>query len=268
MIKKIAIGISLAVLLIVVILYGYFEINNELSGELSIDQIKTNFINALNNISTYKSKTTGKVIFTDFNGTEISVTERLSNFNISVDISNQSLEQDGEFLIVGEDEKEKMLVYILDDFRYVGSGKEGNLSWMYEELSPNSFKPIWNTYSSLDLFAEQITYENPEQDFEMTWKRLKDESFDNQTFYVLKSEHIINNSNPTSPDINLYEVYHTYWIDKTNYILYKGKINQIRDISGLYAGDFDRRYLDSEDIFIFYDYNIPVNIELSPEFIP
>lgn len=161
-----------------------------------------------------------------------------------------------------------MEVYILDDFRYVGTGKEGNLSWMYEELSSKTFKPTWNIHSSLDLFAEQITFEDPEQDTKMTWKRLKDESFDNQTFYVIKSKHVINDSDPASPGYNYFEVYHTYWIDKTNYNLYKGKINQIRDLTGVYATGFDRRYLNSEDIFTFYDYNIPVNIELSPDFKP
>ncbi|MEE9574319.1 MAG: hypothetical protein V3W20_14785, partial [Candidatus Neomarinimicrobiota bacterium] len=87
-------------------------------------------------------------------------------------------------------------------------------------------------------------------------------------FYVLKSEHIINNSNPTYTDYDLLEVYHTFWIDKTNYNFYKVKLNQIRDFTGLYAGGVDRRYMYSEDIYTFYDYNIPVNIELPPEAIP
>jgi hypothetical protein len=102
----------------------------------------------------------------------------------------------------------------------------------------------------------------------MTWKRLKDESFNNQTFYVLKSKHIINDTKPEYPGYNHYEVYHTYWIDKTNYNLYKGKINQIRDLTGYYSPNSDRSYLNSEDIFTFYDYNIPVIIELSPDFKP
>jgi len=264
--EKKAIGISVAVLLIVVTLCGCFG-NNELPEELSIDQIKTNFINAVNNVSSYKCNLTGKLTDTIFNGAETNVNEKLSNMNLSVDISNHNLEQESELLTVGEDEKDITIVYMLDNFKYNGRGKEGNLSWETEELSPSLAEVFWNMLSCLELFAEQMANEMLDQDFKITWKRLKDESFNNQTYYVLQKGQITNYTNATRTGYNLNEIYHTFWIDKTNYFLYKVKLNQILDVTGWYAGEEDRRYLMSEDIFTFYDYNIPVSIELPPEVI-
>ena len=265
--EKRTIAICFTFLLIVAILSGCSENNNELSEELSVDQIKTNFIHAINNVSSYKCNLTGKLNITLFKGAETNVTERLSNANFLINISNRTLEHDSEFLNIGEDEKDKMIIYIIGDFRYIGYGKEGNLTWDYEELSPFSAESKWNMSSPIEMFVEQITNVMPQQG-NITWKRLNDESFNNHTFYILQSEYINNISDTTHAGYDLAEIYHTFWIDKTNYFLYKVELNQIRDITGYYAGEYDRRYLISEDIFTFYDYNIPVYIELPPDIIP
>jgi hypothetical protein len=266
--EKKVMGISVTILIIVVTLCGCFENNNGLSGELSINQIKTNFINAFNNnISSYKCDITNNVNVTINNAEETLNFEDLSNTSLLVDISNHNLKQEIDYLNVGEDENDKRIVYIIDNFKYTGDGKEGNLSWEYDELSPQFAEIMWNITSPLDQFAEVTTNRIMGQDTNMTWKRLKDESFNNMTYYVLLSELIENNSDPLYTGYNHGEIYHTLWIDKTNFFLYKVKLNQIHDKTGSYAGIDDRRYLIGEDIFTFYDYNIPVNIELPPEVI-
>lgn len=262
--KKKTIEITVVILLIVVSLCGCLENNKE----LTTDQIKTNFINAINNVSSYKCNITGVLNSTIFIGAETSGAQRSSNTNLSVDISNHTLVQETEFLTVGKDEKDMMIVYLVDNFKYTGLGKEGNISWESETLSSSVAGSIWNIFSALEQFAEQMTDEVTQQDYNITWKRLKDESYDNQRYYVLQSKYIANNSNATHTGYSYGETYHTFWIDKTNYFLYKVKLNQIRDDTGWFAGEYDRRYLESEDIFTFYDYNIPVNIELPPDVIP
>jgi hypothetical protein len=130
------------------------------------------------------------------------------------------------------------------------------------------FEGIWNITSPLDQFAGVITDSFFGQDENITWKLLEEESINNQIFFVLLGELIVNISDPKYSGYNLGKIYHTFWIDKTNYFLYKVKLFQIRNITGDYAGVDDYRYLEGEDIFTFYDYNIPLDIELPPDIIP
>jgi hypothetical protein len=192
----------------------------------------------------------------------------MSNADILINISNQTIEHETEFITVGQDGKDKKLVYIIDNFKYTGVGKEGNLSWDYEELSINTFEINWNLNSPLDHFKDLMADEVPGQNIDVTWKQAKDESLDGKTYYVLQSEKITNFTDPKYTGYHLDETYHTFWIDKTNNLLDKVQLNQILEITGDFAGDDDKRYLTSEFIFTFYDYNIPVIIELPPEAIP
>ena len=268
-IKKIVIGVSVSVLLIVTTLCGCFDDNNNSNGEPQIDQIiinqiKNNFINATYNISSYKCYTPGELTTKIYKGEKTIATERLSYANLSVNISNHNLEFETEFITVGEGDKDMLITYIIGNFKYTGTGKEGDLSWDYEEFSETTAESIWTVYSSLERFAEIMADPLLAQDINITWKRLEDESFDSRTYYVIQSAEIRNNTNPTLTGNNLIETYHTFWIDNTTYSLYKVKLNQISDARGFYAGENDRRYMSSEYIFNFYDYNIPVKIELPP----
>jgi hypothetical protein len=39
----------------------------------------------------------------------------------------------------------------------------------------------------------------------------------------------------------------------------------MKDNFGIYAGEYDRVYVIGQDIYTFYDYNIPVNVKIPPE---
>lgn len=256
-------------MLIVTTLCGCFNNNsskNSAIDQKSIYQIRNNTINAVDNISSYKGNIKNDLNSSIFKGAEKTVSVMMSNTNLSVNISNHTVEHKTETITFDEDEKDITLVYIIDNLKYTGFGKEGNLTWEIAELSSASDKSIWTPYSPLDHFAGLIAYEVPGQN--ITWKRLKDESFNDKEYYVLKSEHILNDTNPMLTGFNNNEIYHTFWIDKTNYFFYKIKLNQILDITGDYAGEDDKIQIISEFIFTFYDYNVPVKIELPPEAIP
>ena len=265
--KVIAISISIVLIIIIITLSGCFENNNELSDELLIKQIKTNSINAINNVTSYKCNVSGILSITIYKGAEKNVSERFSTINLSVNISNHILEQYSEFHTVGDDVVYKTLIYMVDNFKYTGKEIEGNLSWETDEYTSASTESVWRMLSSLELFADQMIDRMPRQDVNIIWKRLKDESIDNQMCYVIKSELITNRTNETYSGYDRGEIYHTFWIDQTNYLLYKVKLEQIYDTSGWYAGGNDRVYLIGEDIFTHYDHNIPINIELPPEII-
>ena len=260
-------------MLIVTTLCGCFDNNNNSSGDPQIDQriidqIKNNFINATYNTSSYKGNIIGELTTKFYKGDKTTSSKRLSYGNLTVDISNHVLEHGTEFISFGEGDKNILLVYLIDNFKYTGTGQEGNLVWDYEEFTETLAETIWTIYSTLEVFSKQMIDDLAGQLPNVTWKRLKDESFDSKTYYVLQSEEILNTTDPTSSGYNLAETYHTFWFDNSTYSLYKVKLNQISDATGFFAQEDDRRYMTSEYIFTFYDYNIPVKIEIPPEAIP
>lgn len=272
-IKKIVIGLSISVLLIVTTLCGCFDNNNNSNGgspidQTIIDQIKNNFLNATYTTSSYKGSIIGELTTKVYQGEKSIATKRLSYANLSVDISNHKLEHESEFKIVGEDDKNILLVYLIGNFKHTGTGEEGNLVWDYEEFSETLAETIWTVYSALETYAKQIEDDLAGQAPNITWKRLKDESFDGKTCYVLQSKEILNTTNPTYSGYNLAETYHTFWFDNTTYSLYKIELSQISDVTGFFAQNDDRRYMTSAYTFTFYDYNLPVEIEVPPEAIP
>jgi hypothetical protein len=265
--KKIVIGIIIAVFLIVIFLFLVFY-NDNSSDNSSIDKIKTGFIDAVENIRSYKVNATNELSTTVFRGEEIIDTEIFSNVEISVNITNRAVEHKTESRTVGVDGKDIVLIYMIDKNKTTGIGKEGNLSWDYEEFSQDLAESIWLLYSPIDHFAALVANEVPGKNINVNWKRLKDESYDDKDYYVLHSEQILNNTNPMLKGYSRDETYHTFWIDKTDYSLYKVKLEQTLDITGNFAGEDDKRYLMSEYIFNFYDINIPVEIQLPPEAMP
>lgn len=260
-------------MLIVTTLCGCFDNNNNSSGDPPsdqrlIDQIKNNFINATYNLSSYKGNITGEITIKIYKGDETTSTNRLSNENLLVNISDHTLEHKTESITVGEDDKNIVLVYLIDNFKYTGTGKEGNLSWNSEELSGSLAENIWTLSSSIELFAKIIADDLAGLHPNTTWKRLKNESIDSKTLYVLHSEEITNSTHPTYSGYNIAETSHTFWIDINSYTLYKVKLNQIFEGTGFFAPGEDKRYMSSEYIFTYYDHNLPVKIELPPEAIP
>ena len=105
--------------------------------------------------------------------------------------------------------------------------------------------------------------EIPQKDKNITWKRLKDEELDNETYYALQREHIVNKTVSGQAGYSLLKLYFTLLINKTNYYLYKVKVDILNDVRGdFFTGGLDQRYIIGQEIYTFYDYNIPVNIEL------
>jgi hypothetical protein len=144
--KKKVIGIIVAILLIVITFCGCLD-NNDSSDDLLIEQIKTNFSNALKEVTSYKCNITGQVNSSYINEGITYNIDRLSNSNLLVDYSNYNLKQEIDFLNVNENETEKTITYIIDNFKYNGVGKEGNITWEYEDMSPQVKEGIWNITS-------------------------------------------------------------------------------------------------------------------------
>lgn len=266
--KKKVIGISISILLIALTFSGCFDNDNKPPEDSSLIQIKNNFINFVNNVTSYKFNKTGGANIIIIDGAITDVSEILSNTTFKADISKKSLELVTNYTNVGLNLNYGLLVYIKDGYKYTGKMQSGNISWEIDELSSASAVSNWIMFSNLNQYFDQMTNEIPQQDKNVTWKLLEDESFDNKTYYyALQRELIINFTDPNYAGYDLLKSYQKFLINKTNYELYKVKIDQIQEITGDFTGGIDRRYMLSQDIFTFYDYNIPLKIELPPELI-
>jgi hypothetical protein len=265
--KKKVIGlIIITIMLIVSNFSGCFENDKKPTVDSLLDQIKTNFINFFNNVTSYKFNKTGgiRIIVIDGTVTEDSVT--ISNTTMVADISKQSLRIISNYTNPALNLNSSLMIYIKDSYKYSGEGEKGNISWEIDELTPASAASNWVIYSNLDQYIDQMTNEIPQKGSDITWKSLEDETLDNDTYYVLQREHTINNTDPKYPGFDLYRLYHTFLFNKTDYRLYKVKVDIQHDIRGTYyTGGIDQRYVVGQDIFTFYDYNVPVKIELPPE---
>lgn len=265
--KKKVIGLMITILLISFTFSGCFENDSKPPIDTLLDQIKTNFINFYNNVSSYKFNKTGGIRIIVIDGgivTEDSVT--ISNATMNADISKQSLKIVSNYTNPYQNLNSSLIIYIKDNYKYTGKGEEGNISWEIDELTQVSAASNWIIYSNLDQYVDQMINEIPQKQSDITWIHLEDEILDNDTFYVLQREHVINNTDPNYAGYDLYKLYHKFLFNKTNYKLYKVKVDIMNDIRGdYYTGGYDQRYVVGQDIFTFYDYNVPVNIELPPE---
>jgi len=258
--------IIISILLLSFTFSGCFENDNKPTVDSLLDQIKTNFINFFNNVTSYKFNKTGgiRIIVVDGAVTEDSVT--ISNTTMVANISDQSLKIISSYTNPALKLNSTLMIYIKDNYKYSGEGEKGNITWEIDELNPALIASNWIIYSNLDQYVDQMTNEIPQKDTDITWKSLEDETLDNETFYVLQREHIVNNTNQNYPGFDLYKLYHTFLFNKTDYRLYKVKVDIQHDIRGAYyTGGIDQRYVIGQDIFTFYDYNVPVNIELPSE---
>jgi len=255
--------LGIVILLLIVGFSGCFENQRESFKELSVEQIKTNFVNAVKNVNSYKCISNNSIIKSVYNGSKINTTETQGFSNYSVDISNNMLKDEGEYTTVGTSEKYQIKIYLLDDLQYTGTGAEGNLSW--EKKNYSNSHPFaeenWMLFSPLEFVTEEMKAKN------VTWERLGDEILDGTPYYVLQNISTTNNSNATHSGYDFSEWQQRYWIDKTNYSLHKYMRTQILDDTGYYfiGKEGDRRYLINEIEVTFYDYNIPVTIELPQE---
>ena len=264
--KKKVIGLSIAIMLITLTFSGCFENNNKPSVDSMLFQIKTNFIDFYNNVTSYKFNKTGGIRIIEINGADIDESVTISNTSFQADISKRSLEIVSNYTNVGINLNSSLIIYIKDGYKYTGKGEEGNISWEIDELNSATIETNWIIYSNLDQYVDQMTKEIPKKIPEITWMHEEDETLDNETFYVIKREYIVNYTDNNYAGFDLYKLYHTFLFNKTNYKLYKVKLDILNDVRGdYYTRGPDRRYAISQDIFTFYDYNVPVNIKLPQE---
>ena len=265
--EKKVIGLSISIMLIILAFSGCSENdNNKPAEDPLLIQISNNFINFFNNVTSYKFNKTGGIRVKDINGEAVDESVFVSNTTFQADISKRSLEIISNYTNVGMNLNSSLIIYIKDNYKYSGELENGNLSWEIDELSNQSAETNWIIYSNLDQYADQMINEISQKNFEVTWRHLDDETLDNETFYVLQREHIMNNTDKEHPGSDIYKLYHTFLFNKTNYKLYKVKVDILNDIWGeYYTRGPDRRYVVGQDIFTFYDYNVPVDIELPPE---
>jgi len=243
-----------ALLLVTIFISGCVE---EEKKELSLAQIKTNFLNTIKDVDSYKfnisSSSTQKVV----NESGTNIIEMLTFSNGSVDIVNYNLKFEKEYSNIGKNDQ--MKIYILDGFSYTFIINDWNLSWEIENISSSSdLESFWGLYSYLENFAEGMS--NPQKN--TTFERLNDETIDGKSYYVLQSVYKNNYSGAEQTGYSYYEIQIKFWIDMNNFLLYKIQATSISDSKEFFAMKSNQTIELSESQYIFYDYNIPVTIEL------
>lgn len=239
------------------------------SEEITAEEIKANFLQAIEEVTSYKYSEDVTGTSTTINESGTNITETVATQNGEVDIANKKLKQDNAGTTTGLSYERHWIVYIVDNILYSGSETDGNMTWTSTDTSYLNASMMWAAYSALgtmSLYLEGVL-ENS------TIERLDDEMVEGVDCYVLYLTAFQNISGggsdmfPISGNAS-YEYELNYWIAKDTYFLIKVQFNSTSDMSGLYAfGEADRMIIVAEMDIVFYDYNVPVIIELPPEVI-
>jgi len=242
-----------ALLIVTVFISGCFE---EEKKELSFNQIRNNFLNKIKNVDSYKYRISGSSIQTVVNESGSDIVEMQSISNGSVDILNNNLKFEKDYLDTGKNNQ--MKIYLLDGFSYTFIADDWNLSWDIKDISSLDFSNYWGLYSYLESFVEEM--KNPQEN--TTFERLDDEKIEDKSYYVLQSVYKYNFSGTGQDDYSYYEIGIKFWIEKNDFLLYKIQSTSKSDSKEFFAMDSNQEIEHSENQYIFYDYNIPFTIEL------
>jgi len=252
--KKKLLSFLFAILLVTVFISGCFE---EEKKELSMGKIKTNFLNAIKDVDSYKYSINGSSTQKVINESGTSIIEMLNVSNGTVDIFNHNLKFEKDYSNIGKNNQIK--IYLLDGFSYTFTANDWNLSWEIEDISSSShLESFWSLYSYLESFAEEMS--NPEEN--TAFERLNDDLIDDTSYYVLQLVYKNNYSSPGQTGYSYYENQIKFWINKNNFLLYKTQITSFSDSLEFFNMERNQKIELSESQCIFYDYNIPVTIKL------
>jgi hypothetical protein len=272
--KEKLLGLLIVVLLLTIVFSGCLTNNSEnnFNDGITVEQIKEKVLETTGNITFYKylyylnttqEKTknqTGEII-TGLQSTMIKTG--------NVDKQNKELkaeEKEKDYChIEGADyietntscfrwEDNKTYYYINNETFYEKTEADNNITWKTYEVKNDSSRFIsdntdtWLQFSQLE---RQVFFF-----FNVTWANiilLPDEMIDGTECFVLSVTNIPNY-------IREYKTI-KYWISKDDYSLKKAYLKQTFEDTILFETNDSLDTIWEEDI-IFYDYNIPVNIEL------
>ena len=260
--KKGISAIILTFLLIIIFFSGCFE-NDDENTELTANQIIADLIAANNNINSYKYTSDSTHSITIFNNSDTNITNYSVLVAVSIDVSNHSLKYLEDIINTETSEKNQRYIYLLDEFEYRGTGTNDNITWEIYPLYESTTEAFWFTFSPLEKSEERWSgfIENN------TFERLEDDIFEGKEYYVLGGVLTTNYTNEAHLGYDLCEWQYKYWIDKTTNLIYKQNKTQILDETDYYFdGDWgDRELIINEYEINYYDYNIPITIEIPEE---
>lgn len=235
--------------------------------DVTAETIKDNMLQAIEEVASYKYSADVTATITMINESGTNVTETVATQNGEVDIMNKKLKQDNIATTTGIAAGQHWIIYLVNSIQYYGIESDGNITWTSQNTSYTNESMAWISYSALDMqtFYFEGYYENT------TLERLSDEvseGIDCYVLYLTSSQNQSGEDSDTFPYLGYasYEYEFKYWISKDTYSLIKTQSKVTADMSGWYTfGDADRSITTSEMVIIFYDYNVPVTIEVPSE---
>lgn len=237
-------------------------------------KIKTDLIEAIQSLNSYKlsSDMTMDMTITNSSGTITQGT--LMTLTGEIDIEYQKLKI--ESITTSAESGEIFLYYyIVDGIMYGGQEIGGEVTWTSQDLSLTGEENLLNTWYSQSQLEGQINQVLDNADV----RQLDDESVNGDDCFVLK---VIPNfeseqANPYGIQISddpsgmFQEMDVKYWISKDTNLLVKAYTKMIMDMSWMFAlfgGEIDSVIYDMEITQTYYDFNVPVTIEVPAEAIP
>ncbi len=224
-------------------------------------EIKERFLQALENVTSYKYSSNANATMTTIkkstNTTEYSIVT-----TGEIDVLNKRVKQ--YMNTTSEDSNEThLIVYLIDNITYYGNQTDGNTTWT-SSIWGSEFFYAYSLLEQITMFLEDETLLNNISNMEL--KRLSDEKFENVDCYILQFTGFRNQSSTISNAYNYAGYDIKYWIAKNTNLLKKSIYRLINDLTGVYSfGGANRSIITSEMELLFYDYNVPLNIELPPE---
>ena len=269
--KKTIIIIFAMMLISIVFFSGCNEENNQ--GEITELEIKSNMVQAIEDVSSYKYSASGTFSRTIINETGTSTSNRLYTLIYEVDILNKLQKGEKNINVTYEgdayhnpSDEYNITLYCVTDTLYTKSNISGNITWK-SWFGDNN----WYSYAQLERQIYFI-FEGAELE------RLEDDIVGNVDCYVL-------NVIPSSENLRLDSVsgdfffpegiFHNtpldvdvkYYIAKDTNLLKKANIKLTNNITSFWIKTRQDVISDSsihEIELLYYDYNIPLTIELPP----
>jgi len=252
--KKELVTIGITTILFAIAFSGCVEKNT-----VTAEEIKERFLQASKSVTSYKCSSSGTYAMTTIKEST-STKEFLLVQSGEVDNLNKKIKQYYNTTSEGSNE-EHVIFYMVDNVSYYGNQTNGNTTW----TSSYAGSEMWNASSLLETLT--IILENGTVQFNNTeLKRLSDEKVENVDCYILQFTGFQNQSATTSNAYSRIEYDIKYWIAKDTNLLKKSYLKSTIDQTGVYSfGGANRSIATGEMETIFYDYNVPLNIELPPE---
>jgi hypothetical protein len=267
--KKQIIIVGIIVLLVTIELSGC--VKEETVKAVTIEDIKERFLQAVENVTSYKFSVDGT-----YNSTRIkksnNSTVQYASISGEIDVLNKRVRtyNNGSS---DSGEKSYFIFYLVDNMSYFGNQADGNWTWenWSSHLEPQQ---VWNANSYLELFSNALENETAWNSYNVTLEQLSDEKVGDVDCYVLqfigfKNESLNYSISKTSGYTTGYSYKETdieYMIAKDTFQLRKILYNTTSDENTINSYGNVSRYINTiDDEMFFYDYNVPLSIELPPE---